>query len=64
LRNILIIIAPEYAGPLFKFNLVLDEILNANFSYEIQEEPKGLAEAFIIGENFIGKDDVTLIFGR
>ena len=34
-----------------------------NLQYEYQEEPKGLAEAFIIGEPFIGKDNVTLILG-
>ena len=33
------------------------------FSYLIQEKPRGLAEAFILGENFIGKDDICLILG-
>ena len=33
------------------------------FSYLIQEKPRGLAEAFILGEDFIGKDDVCLILG-
>ncbi len=33
------------------------------FDYEIQEEPRGLAEAFIIGESFIGSDSVALILG-
>lgn len=37
--------------------------IGVNFSYEIQEKPKGLAEAFIIGEKFIGKDNVCLILG-
>lgn len=35
----------------------------ANFQYAIQAEPKGIAEAFIIGEKFIGSDDVALILG-
>lgn len=33
------------------------------FEYEVQEKPNGLAEAFIIGEKFIGKDDVALVLG-
>ena len=45
-------------------NLLKDgKQLGINISYEIQSEPKGLAEAFIIGENFIGKDKVTLVLG-
>ena len=34
-----------------------------NISYEIQDEPEGIAQAFIIGENFIGNDNVCLILG-
>ncbi len=37
--------------------------LGINISYAVQAEPKGLAEAFIIGEDFIGSDDVCLILG-
>lgn len=37
--------------------------LGLNISYAVQKEPNGLAEAFIIGENFIGKDNVALILG-
>ena len=45
-------------------NLLKDgKQLGINISYEIQSEPKGLAEAFIIGENFIGEDKVTLVLG-
>ena len=37
--------------------------LGINFYYKIQEEPHGLAEAFILGEEFIGDDDVCLVLG-
>ncbi|NJY63936.1 glucose-1-phosphate thymidylyltransferase RfbA [Salinimicrobium sp. CDJ15-81-2] len=37
--------------------------VGCNFEYEIQEEPNGLAEAFIIGEKFIGKEKVALVLG-
>ncbi len=37
--------------------------LGVGISYAVQPEPKGIAEAFIIGKKFIGKDDVTLILG-
>jgi glucose-1-phosphate thymidylyltransferase len=37
--------------------------LGLKFEYEVQEEPNGLAEAFIIGENFIGNSPVTLVLG-
>ena len=37
--------------------------LGIKFEYSVQEKPNGLAEAFIIGENFIGNDNVALILG-
>ena len=37
--------------------------LGIKFSYEVQENPNGLAEAFIVGEEFIGDDSVALILG-
>ena len=37
--------------------------LGINISYQVQEQPNGLAEAFIIGENFIDKDNVALVLG-
>ena len=37
--------------------------LGLRFSYEVQEEPRGLADAFIVGEKFIGNDDVSLVLG-
>ncbi|MBN2460705.1 MAG: glucose-1-phosphate thymidylyltransferase RfbA [Candidatus Cloacimonetes bacterium] len=37
--------------------------LGMSISYALQEEPRGIADAFLVGENFIGKDSVTLILG-
>jgi|SRR6056297_503705 len=62
IRNILIITTVEDA-PIFKKLLGDGSQLGCFFSYAVQEEPKGLAEAFIIGEEFIGNDKVALILG-
>ena len=62
IKDILIIIAPDYAGHFLNL-LGSGRKFGAKFSYEIEEEPRGLADAFIIGENFIGKDNVTMILG-
>ena len=47
----------------FKRLLGNGEELGCNFSYAVQEKPNGLAQAFIIGEKFIGNDKVALILG-
>lgn len=62
IRDILIISTPEYM-PLFKGLLGDGSDLGLNFSYKVQEHPNGLAEAFILGEDFIGDDSVCLILG-
>ncbi|MEC8066616.1 MAG: glucose-1-phosphate thymidylyltransferase RfbA [Pseudomonadota bacterium] len=62
IRDILIITTPEDVDPL-KAYLKDGSHLGVNFSYEVQEEPRGIAEAFILGEDFIGDDSVTLILG-
>lgn len=62
IRDILIITTPEdQAG--FKRALGNGEQFGVNFSYEIQPTPDGLAQAFIIGEEFIGNDSVCLVLG-
>ena len=43
--------------------LVAGEELGCSFSYAVQEKPNGLAQAFVIGEKFIGNDKVALILG-
>ncbi len=62
INEILIISTPRDL-PLFESLLGDGSRLGCNFSYEVQNEPKGLAEAFIIGEKFIGNDGVSLILG-
>ena len=62
IREILIISTPD-AISLYKQLFGDGSNLGIVLNYEIQKEPKGLAEAFIIGEEFIGDDSVCLILG-
>lgn len=62
IQDILIISTPEDM-PLFKRLLGDGSQLGVKFSYAAQSKPNGLAEAFIIGKDFIGKDPVCLILG-
>lgn len=62
IKDILIISTPRDL-PVFQDLLGDGSGLGCNFTYQIQENPNGLAEAFIIGADFIGKDSVSLILG-
>lgn len=62
IREILIITAPDRAGDFLRL-LGSGKEFGVKFTYEIQDKPEGLAQAFIIGESFVGKDNVTLILG-
>jgi len=62
IREILIISTPRDT-PRFKDLLEKGERLGINISYAVQENPGGIAESFIIGEEFIGKDNVCLVLG-
>ena len=62
IKEILIIVAPERAGDYLNL-LGSGKDFGAKFTYEVQDKPRGLADAFIIGENFIDEDNVTMILG-
>lgn len=62
IREILIITTP-HDNPSFKTLLGDGTQFGCRFEYAIQEVPNGLAQAFVIGENFIGNDTVALILG-
>jgi glucose-1-phosphate thymidylyltransferase len=62
IKEILIITTPE-DNPSFKRLLGDGSQVGCRFEYAIQEVPNGLAQAFVIGEKFIGKDKVALVLG-
>ncbi len=62
IREVLIISTPRDL-PVFEDLFGTGEQLGMNFSYAVQETPRGLADAFIVGKDFIGSDPVALVLG-
>lgn len=61
--NEILIISTPHDLPNFERLLGSGENLGCKFSYKVQEVPNGLAQAFVLGKEFIGNDDVALILG-
>ncbi len=62
IRDILIIIAPDRAGDFLNL-LGSGKDFGCRFTYEIQDKPEGLAQAFLVGKNFIGSSNVAMVLG-
>ncbi|OIK79448.1 glucose-1-phosphate thymidylyltransferase RfbA [Oenococcus oeni] len=62
IQDILLISAPEFVDQ-FKALFGYGSQIGLNISYKVQEKPNGLAEAFILGADFIGNDNVALVLG-
>ncbi|MBQ8391252.1 MAG: glucose-1-phosphate thymidylyltransferase RfbA [Clostridia bacterium] len=62
IKDILIISTPEDT-PMYEKLLGTGEKIGVNISYKVQDTPRGLADAFILGEEFIGDDNVCLVLG-
>lgn len=62
IREILVISSPEQIGA-YQSLLGDGEPWGLSFTYQVQEHPRGLADAFLIGKEFIGKDPVCLVLG-
>jgi len=61
--NEILIISTPHDMPIFQRLLGDGSALGCRFEYKIQEVPNGLAQAFVLGEDFIGKDKVCLVLG-
>ncbi len=62
-KDILMIVAPEHSGQFLNLLGSIFKNHGIHLFFEVQKLPKGLADAFILGESFIGKDSVTMILG-
>lgn len=62
IKDVLIIVAPERSGDFLNL-LGSGKQFGARITYEVQDKPEGLAQAFVIGADFIGDDSVAMILG-
>lgn len=63
IREILIIVSPEHSGQFLNLLGSMFEKYGIYIEFKVQKIPRGLADAFIVGENFIGDDNVTMVLG-
>lgn len=63
IKEILIIVAPEHSGQFLNLLGTIFEKTGIRLEFKVQSVPRGLADAFIVGEDFIDEDDVTMILG-
>ncbi|OGI26483.1 MAG: spore coat protein [Candidatus Moranbacteria bacterium RBG_13_45_13] len=63
IKDILVIVAPEHAGQFLNLLGSVFKNYGVNLYFEVQQVPRGLADAFILGEAFIEGDNVTMILG-
>jgi glucose-1-phosphate thymidylyltransferase len=63
IKDILVIVSPEHSGQFLNLLGSIFEKYDIRIEFKVQKVPKGLAEAFVIGDSFIGKDDVTMTLG-
>lgn len=63
IRDILVIVAPEHSGQYLNLLGSIFKKHKINIYFEVQKVPRGLAEAFILGEAFIDNDNVTMVLG-
>jgi len=63
IKDILVIVAPDHSGQYMNLLGSIFKKFSVNLSFEVQKVPRGLAEAFILGEKFIGQDHIAMILG-
>lgn len=63
IRDILIIVAPDHSGHFLNLLGSMFSKLGVNVSFMVQKSPRGLAEAFVLGEDFLDNDSVTMVLG-